>query len=417
MTFFITLLTIFYGADFFVWVRGVQTMKRNGVRPALIKLFHAFMLAQVLGIAAIVAGRLLEIRMDTILPLAILIPIFLWHLLVLPIALSANLLGVLADGVKALFKWIGFPRKTIPTAEPTPASESPLPPSTGVTRREFLGAAAVFTPPILTLALSATASQQIANFRVRPIDIALPQLPKELDGLTIAQLSDTHLGRFTHGKVVRRIAEQTNLLKADLVTFTGDLINDSLTWLPEAIDMLKAIDAPLVVCEGNHDLIDDGPEFHNQMKAAGLTLLVNEATTLPLRGFPVQLLGLPWSGPSNYRNRTEGPLSESVQSILPLRDPAAFSILLAHHPHAWDYAGDIPLTLAGHTHGGQLMLNERMGIGPAMFRYWTGLYNRPITGATTAKSQALVVSNGTGNWFPLRVAAPAEILHITLRRA
>ena len=76
----------------------------------------------------------------------------------------------------------------------------------------------------------------------------------------------------------------------------------------------------------------------------------------------------------------------------------------------FDIAADanIPLTLAGHTHGGQLMLSERFGAGPMMFKYWSGLYRR--------NNSALVVSNGVGNWFPLRNNAPAEIVHITLRR-
>jgi uncharacterized protein len=55
------------------------------------------------------------------------------------------------------------------------------------------------------------------------------------------------------------------------------------------------------------------------------------------------------------------------------------------------------------------MLTDRAGFGPAMFRYWSGLYRK--------NERALVVSNGVGNWFPLRVRAPAEIIHLTLRRA
>jgi predicted MPP superfamily phosphohydrolase len=87
-------------------------------------------------------------------------------------------------------------------------------------------------------------------------------------------------------------------------------------------------------------------------------------------------------------------------------DPDAFSILLTHHPHCWDES-IVPLTLSGHTHGGQLMLNERIGAGPILFRYWSGLYQRG--------DQKLVVCNGVGNWFPLRTHAPAEIIHLTLR--
>jgi predicted MPP superfamily phosphohydrolase len=84
--------------------------------------------------------------------------------------------------------------------------------------------------------------------------------------------------------------------------------------------------------------------------------------------------------------------------------------LLAHHPHAFERAAElgIPLTFAGHTHGGQLMVTQGLGAGPAMFRYWSGMYQK--------LGRVLVVGNGTGNWFPLRVNAPAEIIHLTLRR-
>jgi hypothetical protein len=84
---------------------------------------------------------------------------------------------------------------------------------------------------------------------------------------------------------------------------------------------------------------------------------------------------------------------------------------MAHHPHAFDAAieADVPLTLAGHTHGGYCMLDSRHGVGPALFRYWSGLYARG--------GSQLVVSNGVGNWFPIRVNAPAEIVHLTLRCA
>jgi predicted MPP superfamily phosphohydrolase len=95
--------------------------------------------------------------------------------------------------------------------------------------------------------------------------------------------------------------------------------------------------------------------------------------------------------------------------VLKQRQPDAFPILLAHHPHAFDAAikANLPLTLAGHTHGGQWMIDRRHGVGPVMFRYWSGLYTR-------GRSQ-LIVSNGAGNVLPFRTNAPAEIVHLTLR--
>jgi predicted MPP superfamily phosphohydrolase len=109
--------------------------------------------------------------------------------------------------------------------------------------------------------------------------------------------------------------------------------------------------------------------------------------------------------------RGDEAIRTAMDNLLQQRRPDAFPILLAHHPHAFDRAAEagIPVTLAGHTHGGQLMLSDNLGFGPLMFRYWSGEYGRG-----TSK---LFVSNGVGNWFPLRTHAPAEIVHLTLRRA
>ena len=75
-------------------------------------------------------------------------------------------------------------------------------------------------------------------------------------------------------------------------------------------------------------------------------------------------------------------------------------------------ASGVPLTVSGHTHGGQLMLTDDFGFGPLMYRYWSGLYRKP-----EENGAALVVSNGVGNWFPVRTRAPAEIIALTLRQA
>jgi predicted MPP superfamily phosphohydrolase len=148
------------------------------------------------------------------------------------------------------------------------------------------------------------------------------------------------------------------------------------------------------------------------VRASGIRLLVNESELLAVRGHPMQLLGLRWGGPGFGRRQGSGDaaIAASFSELIRLRDPEAFPVLLAHHPHAFDAAAaaQLPLTLSGHTHGGQLMLNAETGFGPMMFRYWSGLY--------TKGDSHLIVSNGVGNWFPLRTSAPAEIIHVTLRR-
>ena len=168
--------------------------------------------------------------------------------------------------------------------------------------------------------------------------------------------------------------------------------------------MVKRLEAKygVFLCEGNHDLFEDAGAFRERTAAAGLRLLVNDTALVPIRGVMVQVLGLRWgSGDTDPRamsNRGDPAIAGSMKELLLQKRPGAFSILLAHHPHAFDYAEGIPLTLSGHTHGGQMMLTKGIGFGPAMFRYWSGLYQEA--------ERVLVVSNGVGNWFPLRCRRP-----------
>jgi predicted MPP superfamily phosphohydrolase len=231
--------------------------------------------------------------------------------------------------------------------------------------------------------------------------------------MTIAHVTDMHVGGLTCGRVLREMVNTTNALRADLVLLTGDLIDRELADLSEGIALVKAMEGRygLWMVEGNHDLLDDGGggEFERRVKAAGVPLLLDESAVANVRGHPVQLFGLRWmDGDTRQRDRVT---ALQVRELMKQRQPDAFPVLLAHHPHAFDAAvkADLPLTLSGHTHGGYLMLDSQHGVGSAMFRYWSGLYTRG--------SGQMIVSNGVGNWFPIRVNAPAEIVHVTLRCA
>ena len=168
------------------------------------------------------------------------------------------------------------------------------------------------------------------------------------------------------------------------------------------------------MCEGNHDLIENGREFRRVTKASGVPLLVNETLDLPVRGVNVKLLGMRWGsgrpGAGRAADRSDGAIRASLDGLLPpvAAGPGVVPDPAGPPPHAFDPAAEagIPLTLSGHTHGRQLMLNEHIGFGPMMFPTGRGSTARPTAGS----------SNGVGNWFPLRVAAPAEIVHLTLRR-
>jgi hypothetical protein len=369
--FFAILLSIFLG-DIVCWRLAHRALRGSAWRWVNAG-FFLFQLG-VLVIVFVFRAR----GLTTDLPGAkvVLAAVYIWHLVLLPLALVAWLVARLvargrsADGTED---------------------------SIAITRRRFLALATGGGPMILCAGATAVGLRQVEQFRIRRLTVPIPNLPPALEGLTIAQVSDVHVGRFTQGAVLERIVAASNALGADLIAMTGDLINFELRDLPRAIELTRQLRAAhgVFLCEGNHDLIEDGAQFVERVKRAGLRLLVDEAATLRIRGVDVQMLGLRWH--SRVRALGDG------------RAGGVFPILLAHHPHAFDFAEGIPLTLSGHTHGGQLMLTEDFGCGPAFFRYWSGLYRR--------EDRALVVSNGVGNWLPLRTRAPAEIVHLTLRTA
>jgi predicted MPP superfamily phosphohydrolase len=380
---FIILLTLMAVGDL-LWCLHALRQQRRWLR----RFGFTFGALQFAGLVVILFSRG-GLAPEEYLPRPVHSMIMSWHLLVLLPWLAWRSVW----GLIALF---GKIRRLRPAVE-KPAIE-------GLTRREFLGAAAAFTPPMLTLAAAGIGETQLDGFRIRRIEVPVPHLPPALEGVTIAHVTDFHVGRFTHGRVLERIVEETNRLNADVIALTGDFINHSLRDLPAALDVVRSLRARSIIaaCEGNHDLIEDARTFRRESERGGLPLLLGETATSAIRGQRVQFLGLPW-------NHSAAGMRDSAAALLARRDPGAWPLLLAHHPHAWDFAGEIPLTLSGHTHGGQLMLGPRFGAGPIFYRYWSGLYTRP--------SGALVVSNGVGNWFPVRIQAPAEILHLTLRRA
>ncbi|MEM6551250.1 MAG: metallophosphoesterase [Planctomycetota bacterium] len=325
----------------------------------------------------------------------------LWAAVALPLAVLPLLL---LQGLAALCRWQRKPKSSAPP-NPDPDSDPNTTPAP-LSRRGFLSlsTASLSIPPLATAAASVVAYQQNQAFRTTRLTVPIPDLPKPLHGLTIAHLSDSHFGEITHGHIINQIVEQTNALEPDLICFTGDLINHSKDDLDVGIDCLRRLRPKhaLALVEGNHDLLHGRDAFETPVRKADLNLLLNQSHHLTIERQRVDLLGLVWQ---SYNIWTDlGDLQGTIR-------PNAFPILLAHHPKLFDHAHkyNIPLTLAGHTHGGQIMLHREFGPGPLFFKYWSGLYHQYDT--------TLHVSNGVGNWFPLRFNAPAEISLLTLQPA
>ncbi|HWN64788.1 MAG TPA: metallophosphoesterase [Candidatus Binatus sp.] len=397
MSFIFKIIGLMLALDIFWWCVLARATNRKWVRAFV----TIFMIAQTVGLIWLISGRFFQTDWDRWLPKSATAAIFIWHFIGLGLL---SLLGIALIPILLVQQTVRISRRRRQPEEQLSDHRNHY------TRREFLSVAAAITPPLLTLGLTGIALSQLNRFRVRHLVVPIRDLPRDLDGTTIAHVSDMHVGRFTSGRVLREMVRVVNEFRADLVLLTGDLINDALTTLDEGIDLVRELDPRLglYLIEGNHDLIENASEFERRVKASGIPFLLDESAIASVHGVPVQLLGLSWTR-RHGANHDEA-ISRSVRALLQQRRPDVFPILLAHHPHAFDAAAEagMPLTLSGHTHGGQLMLNEQLGFGPVLFRYWSGLYTRG--------ESKLIVSNGVGNWFPVRANAPAELIHLTLRR-
>lgn len=241
--------------------------------------------------------------------------------------------------------------------------------------------------------------------------VTLPELPDALDGLRIAHFSDLHAGELFEphrlGPVVDRVAE----LAPDLIAVTGDLIDLHVETLVPVLAALRRLHAPLGVylVPGNHDYLEDRSRFIAAVRAEapGLSLLVNERRRLNVAGCTIEIAGVDF--PESIDDLA-GCVREACSA-----EPCDFRLLLSHHPDAFDAgrAAGADLTLAGHTHGGQLAVSRSrgrknsIGFGSLAFQYPGGLYRRG--------ERYLFVTRGVGAWFPLRMNCPAEIARLTLK--
>ena len=344
--------------------------------------------------------------------------LYMWHLLVLPATLISLLFGYsvlwIGDFLGGLIDRARRSATLVRVASVTDGvRETAMGSVTGPvvlypSRRQILAAAATFAPQAALGCALMKAASQAGKFRIHKMEVALPHLPRGLAGMTIAHVSDTHVGRFVGPKELEAVVAATAGLKPDLIAFTGDLIDFNLSDLDPALAAMRELQkiAPLAMCVGNHDLFEDEKQFRRRVRAADVGLMLDESMVVEVRGQKIELLGLDWG--TRAVPRADG-IEEHMRAMMTRRG-SAFPILLAHHPHAFDpaAAAGIPLTLSGHTHGGQIMITRNFGAG-RVYKYWSGLYEKG--------GSKLVVSNGVGNWFPLRINAPAEIIHLTLRSA
>jgi len=240
--------------------------------------------------------------------------------------------------------------------------------------------------------------------------LSFPDLPPGLDGLTILHISDVHAGIHLGEDKMQEIVARANALRPDLILQTGDMIDISRSYIPPYVRAFRELRAPLgvVTVLGNHDRYTGERQVIQGCRDAGQVFVQNGCHVVQRNGATLALLGI--DDPNNWK--ADDPQPADVNSALRAAPPEAFKVLLAHRPGAWDSAAPlgIPLTLAGHIHGGQLYLPV-LGWSPGR------LITKYVMGHFQRGSSQLYVSRGIGVvGVPIRVFVPPEIELFTLRR-
>ncbi len=246
---------------------------------------------------------------------------------------------------------------------------------------------------------------QILSIAVQRKTIELARLPAELDGLTIAHLSDLHMTGQLGREFYDVVMAETNALAPDLIVITGDIVEREgcLAWIEPTLGGLVARYGKFFILGNHEQRLADVLPLRQMLGKIGIENLGSQWKLVGIRGQQILLAGteLPWFGSA---------------PVIPAdaRDQAAFSILLSHTPDqiAWARKQGFDLVLAGHTHGGQIRL-PWLGalVAPSFYgtRYAGGLFDEPPT--------LMHVSRGLAGIHPIRLNCRPELTLLTLRAA
>lgn len=240
---------------------------------------------------------------------------------------------------------------------------------------------------------------------MRRCEVSLPQWPLAFDGVRIAHFSDLHLGSLLPLERALVVVELLRAESADLVAFTGDLVDLELEGAAGLLAAIGSLDPPLGahLVLGNHDHLDDPRSLVRLAREAGINAMLDESRRLAFGGEALTVAGVDWGrGVRECRVRVDSVCNRTEGGV---------HLLLSHNPQSFPEAcrRGVSLTLAGHTHGGQVARRGRPEHSLAIAqRYRSGFYTRG--------GSALFVTNGVGAWFPLRLHCDPEVVTLTVRR-
>lgn len=244
------------------------------------------------------------------------------------------------------------------------------------------------------------------RFRVKRVEVELEKLPAELDGTTIVQLTDVHVGPNIGRRFIESVVKTVNDLEPDVVAITGDLVDGSVDSLKNAVAPLAELRARFgsFFVTGNHEYYSGAVQWCEHLPTLGLKVLRNERVQIGDDGAAFDLAGVDDLQGRGFGNGHGADVARALEG----RDLSRAVVLLAHQPRVVSQAEThgVDLQLSGHTHGGQLWPFN-----------WLVKLQQPVVSGLERIGQTLVyVSNGTGYWGPpMRLAAPAEVTQIVLR--
>ncbi len=271
-----------------------------------------------------------------------------------------------------------------------------------VGRRDLIKTAAYAAAAIPTGVLLYGCAIERERFRIEEVTVPFANLPADLEGFRVLQLSDVHRSAFLSQKDLARVVDACRGLKPDLIVHTGDFISGKGDPLEDCINELARLNTndPAFGCLGNHEIYAEAEGLATSLAARrGITLLRQRSAQIRRGNAVLNLAGV------DYLQRMSSGKYLTGQEGLLL--PGAFNVLLSHNPDVFRAAAPLgfDLTLSGHTHGGQIrteILHEDIDMARFYTPYVAGLYR--------LGTRACYVTRGIGSiGIPSRVGAPPEI--------
>ncbi len=245
---------------------------------------------------------------------------------------------------------------------------------------------------------------------VTEVPVRLQGLPAALEGFTLVQLSDIHVGAVIQERFLDMLVDTANRARPDLVAITGDLVDGSVARLGRYVARLQGLQSRYGTwfVTGNHDYYSGDREWVAALQGFGWQVLRNRHVRIGDAGASFDLVGVDdWGafrmGDSDY----------DLDRALRGRDPSRASVLLAHQPQNLPEVArrEVGIQLSGHTHGGQMFPGTLIG------QLMWGAANTGLSRVGETQTQ-LYVSRGCGFVGPpMRVGAPPEVVKLVLLRA